>query len=48
MDVGRASRLGLARKTRERRTDRKVYSRTSGRTRRENISSNPMRGGIRL
>lgn len=48
MDVGKASRLGLYRKTRERKKDRKVFSRTAGRTRRENVSANPMRGGIRL
>lgn len=48
MDVGKASRLGLYRKTRERSRDRKVFRKTSGRTRRENIATNPMRGGIRL
>jgi len=48
MDVGRASRLGLYRKTRERRTDRKVFRKTAGRSRSENVTSNPMRGGIRL
>lgn len=48
MDVGRASRLGLYRKKRERSSDRKSFSRTSGRTRKENVVRNPMRGGIRL
>lgn len=49
MDVGRASRLGMKRKVRSNRgRDRKVFSRTAGRTRSENVRRNPMRGGIRL
>lgn len=48
MDVGKASRIGLSRQKREGSRDRKVFTRTSGRTRKENVSSNPMRGGIRL
>jgi len=48
MDVGRASRIGMSRKSRSGRRDKKVFSRTAGRTRRENVSSRPMRGGIRL
>jgi len=50
MDVGRASRIGMHRKPRHNRhRDRKVFQRTAGRTRQENmIRRNPMRGGIRL
>ena len=50
MDVVKASHMGLHRKKREKKRDRKVFSRTAGRTRRENINvtSRPMRGGIRL
>jgi len=48
MDVGRASRQGMSRKSRKGSRDRKVFRKTAGKTRRENVSSNPMRGGIRL
>lgn len=50
MDVGKASRLGLYRKTRERKRDRKVFSRTAGKTRKENfgLRNAVMRGGGRL
>lgn len=48
MDVGRASRFGLHRKTRSSGRDRKVFSRTASRTRRENRPRYVMRGGTRL
>lgn len=50
MDVGKASRLGLYRKSREKGRDRKVFSRTASRTRKENLGlrNAVMRGGIRL
>lgn len=48
MDVSRASRLGLQRKTRDRFKDRKVFKRTASRTRKENVTRYVMRGGTRL
>lgn len=50
MDVGRASRRGTYRRRVSRSKDRKVFSRTANRTRKENSNLNfgPMRGGIRL
>lgn len=48
MDVGRASRKSFSRPRRaNRRTDRKHFSRTASRTRREN-GVGMMRGGTRL
>lgn len=47
MDVYRAGKP-MKRKRMNRRKDRKVFSRTAGATRKENIMSAPMRLGIRL
>lgn len=47
MDVYRAGKPGYRKKMRRGR-DRKKFSRTANRTRKENISSSPMRLGIRL
>lgn len=47
MDVYKASR-GPRRKKMRARKDKKAFSRTAIKVRRENIPSAPMRGGIRL
>jgi hypothetical protein len=47
MDVYKASR-GPFRKKMRRRKDRRAFSRSAGKTRKENISGAPMRLGIRL
>jgi len=47
MDVYKASRGSFRKKMRPHK-DRKAFSRTASKVRRENISSSPMRLGIRL
>ena len=48
MDVVKAGRRGLHRKRASKRKDKKVFSKTAGNSRKENMLGNPMRGGIRL
>lgn len=48
MDVFKARRQGMGRKRMKRRKDRRVFSKSASKVRRENVSSRPMRGGIRL
>lgn len=48
MDVVKATRVGHGRKRLGKRGSKRLFSKTASRTRKENVMSNPMRGGIRL